>query len=91
MFGSLALDYKFVLNAIATVVFVTLIGLTIRRGATDPVCGMTVDRSKAHRFEHDGKTYHFCSDGCRRAFQDNPDRYLDTHHEPHSGATVRVH
>ncbi len=91
VFGTFALDYKFVLNAIATIVFVTLLGLTIRRGAADPVCGMTVDRSKARRLEHAGTTYYFCSDNCLQAFQRDPDRYTHAHHEPSSSATVRVH
>ncbi len=36
VFGSIALDYKAVLNALATVVFVALIALTRRRGAMAP-------------------------------------------------------
>ncbi len=89
--AAFGLDYKFVLNALATIVFVTLLGLTIRRGAADPVCGMTVDRSKARRLEHAGTTYYFCSDNCLQAFQHDPDRYTHAHHEPSSSATVRVH
>lgn len=68
VFGSIELDYKFVLNVLATLVFVALIGLTMRRGATDPVCGMTVDRATALRLEHDGHTHFFCSEQCRAAF-----------------------
>ena len=45
--SSVQLDYKLVLNVLALVVFAALFGLTMRRGATDPVCGMTVDREKA--------------------------------------------
>ena len=55
VFGSIEVDYKLVLNVIATFVFVALIGLTVRRGATDPVCGMTVDKATAQRLEHDGQ------------------------------------
>jgi Cu+-exporting ATPase len=45
--------------------------------AIDPVCGMTVDPATAeHRSEFGGKTYHFCSAGCKVAFDDHPDRYL---------------
>jgi uncharacterized membrane protein YraQ (UPF0718 family)/YHS domain-containing protein len=68
VFGSIELDYKFVLNVLAAVVFVALMGLTIRRGATDPTCGMTVDKGKALRLERDGHTYYFCSEHCRAAF-----------------------
>ena len=47
-------DYKLVLNAIGLVLFLGLLALTRRRGAVDPVCGMTVDREKAVRLERDG-------------------------------------
>ncbi len=44
----------------------------------DPVCGMTVDPATSkHRFEHRGKTFHFCSAGCRTKFSADPARYLD--------------
>ena len=34
--------------------------------AIDPVCGMTVDpHTTPHRAEHHGRTYYFCSAGCR--------------------------
>jgi Cu+-exporting ATPase len=44
----------------------------------DPVCGMTVDPSKARggSAEHEGKTYYFCCNSCREKFQANPKRYL---------------
>lgn len=76
VFGSIELDYKFVLNVLAVVIFGALIGLTMRRGATDPVCGMTVDRSTAKRAEHDGRTWFFCSDHCRDAFLADPEGVL---------------
>ncbi|MBN9022125.1 MAG: YHS domain-containing protein, partial [Rhizobiales bacterium] len=45
--------------------------------AIDPVCGMTVDLSKGKpTFEHDGTTYHFCSEGCRTKFAADPGKYL---------------
>jgi Cu+-exporting ATPase len=40
-----------------------------RDPATDPVCGMTVDRAKAHRLEHGGTTHYFCSEHCMHRFQ----------------------
>src|SRR3569623_35336 len=43
----------------------------------DPVCGMMVDPATAVSAEHDGKTYHFCCDGCRTSFVANPDKYLN--------------
>ena len=68
VFMPFAVDYKLALNIVGVLVFAALVGLTIRRGATDPTCGMTVDRRKALRTERDGATYYFCGEGCRRAF-----------------------
>jgi YHS domain-containing protein len=68
--GSIGLDYKLVLNLFATVLFAALIYLTVRRGATDPVCGMTVDRAKSVRESRNGRTYHFCSEHCRDRFRE---------------------
>ena len=77
IFGMIALDYKLVLNVIALVVFGGLFYLTMRRGATDPVCGMKVDRSKALRAQHGGQTYYFCSEHCLHAFEVDPAAYSD--------------
>ncbi|MFQ6058604.1 MAG: YHS domain-containing protein [Anaerolineae bacterium] len=45
--------------------------------AKDPVCGMTVDEKKAAgTSEHMGKTYYFCSKGCKVAFDKDPEKYL---------------
>jgi uncharacterized membrane protein YraQ (UPF0718 family)/YHS domain-containing protein len=68
VFGSVGLDYKLVLNVIALGVFAALFALTARRGATDPVCGMTVDRAKAATLEVDGQTLYFCSEHCRHTY-----------------------
>ena len=46
-------------------------------GVKDPVCGMTVDPARTeHHAEHGGKTWHFCSAGCRAKFIADPARYL---------------
>src|SRR3569623_311403 len=42
-----------------------------------PVCGKMVDPATAVSAEHDGKTYHFCCDGCRTSFVADPDKYLN--------------
>src|SRR4051794_1671413 len=76
VFGSIAVDYKLALNIVATLVFAALVALTVRRGATDPVCGMTIDRATAKQLEHEGTTYYFCSDHCRAAFARDADRPL---------------
>ena len=45
--------------------------------AKDPVCGMTVDEEKvAATSEYKGKTYYFCSKGCKVAFDKDPEKYL---------------
>ncbi len=45
--------------------------------AKDPVCGMDVDETKAAgTAEHKGQTYFFCSPGCKKAFTDDPSRYV---------------
>ena len=36
--------------------------------ATDPVCGMAIERERAVTAERDGDTYWFCSRGCREEF-----------------------
>ncbi len=44
----------------------------------DPVCGMPTDPSTAaHRHEHDGHDYYFCSAGCQARFSAAPADYLN--------------
>jgi uncharacterized membrane protein YraQ (UPF0718 family) len=64
IFGSVGLDYKLFLNLVGLAVFAGLLWISARRSATDPVCGMKVDRAKAIRVESAGKTVYFCSEGC---------------------------
>lgn len=43
---------------------------------TDPVCGMEINpETAAARSDHNGRTFHFCSEGCRKAFEADPERY----------------
>jgi putative ABC transport system ATP-binding protein len=45
--------------------------------ATDPVCGMTLDREGAPaQAEYAGQTIYFCAQGCRDEFLVEPARYL---------------
>ena len=69
IFSSVKLDYKFVLNVLATALFAALFALTMRRGTTDPVCGMRVDRHKALRSETPQGTAFFCSEQCRDGYE----------------------
>jgi len=45
--------------------------------ATDPVCKMEVEESKAAATaDYRGKTYYFCAAGCKKSFEQNPEKYL---------------
>jgi uncharacterized membrane protein YraQ (UPF0718 family) len=77
IFSAIHVDYKLALNLLGVVIFAVLFWLTARRGATDPVCGMTVDREKAAgTTEVAGATYYFCSAGCLQAFEAEPETYV---------------
>lgn len=68
VFSEIELNYKALLNGLALIAFVALMWLTVRRGATDPVCGMKVDKAKAVTLESGGRTIYFCSEGCRSQY-----------------------
>lgn len=43
----------------------------------DPVCGMQVEPAKAAgTSEYQGRTYYFCSTGCKAQFDKNPQHYV---------------
>ena len=45
----------------------------------DPVCKMEVDPVTAKwKVEYKGKIYYFCSPGCKRSFEKDPESYLAT-------------
>ena len=47
---------------------------------TDPVCGMTIDASKAAgQSQHGSQTYYFCSASCKGKFDADPHKYLGAH------------
>jgi xanthine dehydrogenase accessory factor len=47
--------------------------------ALDPVCHMTVEIATAHfTSEYNGKTYYFCAAGCKRSFDKDPEKYLQS-------------
>jgi uncharacterized membrane protein YraQ (UPF0718 family)/YHS domain-containing protein len=72
VFGQITLDYKLFTNVLGIAIFATLFGLTMRRGATDPMCGMKVDRAKAIRMDFGGESFYFCSQHCLHAFELDP-------------------
>ncbi len=43
----------------------------------DPVCGMEIDpKTAAGKSEFQGKTYYFCSLGCKKSFDKDPQKFL---------------
>lgn len=43
---------------------------------TDPVCNMLVDEDQAEATStHMGETFYFCSEECKQAFDQDPERY----------------
>jgi YHS domain-containing protein len=52
--------------------------------AKDPVCGMEVDEQKAAaKINYQGKTYYFCSPGCKSAFEKEPEKYVQPYGSGH--------
>jgi YHS domain-containing protein len=45
----------------------------------DPVCGMQLDPGQVEaESRYQGKAYHFCSEECKRLFDENPKEYAGT-------------
>ncbi len=98
IFGSIEVDYKLFLNVLGVVIFAALFWLTARRGMTDPVCGMKVDRAKAVTKTVAGDSYYFCSTHCQHAFEADAERYINGGHKPvklgvaeHAGGAAAGH
>lgn len=50
----------------------------------DVVCGMMVNTEAAPaKTEYKGKTYYFCAQGCKAAFEKDPEKYLQVTPEAH--------
>jgi putative ABC transport system ATP-binding protein len=58
--------------------------------ATDPVCGMAVERERTVSAKRDGETYWFCSRGCREEFNGTlaPDGQASAHEFPNLVRTM---
>jgi uncharacterized protein len=67
IFSTIKVDYKLFTNLLGAVIFAVLFLLTMRRGATDPICGMKVDKTKAIRMQVGEETFYFCGDSCAAA------------------------
>jgi len=47
----------------------------------DPVCGMDIDpHTAAGKSEYQGQTYYFCSPGCQKSFDKEPEKYVGKQH-----------
>jgi YHS domain-containing protein len=68
-------------------VFATFFWMTRKRGAKDPVCGMTVDRDKAVRKAVGGEVLYFCSGHCLEQY----DRGASGHGAPGQGRGHNAH
>jgi Cu+-exporting ATPase len=56
---------------------------------TDPVCGMAIDPANAAATRDvGGQIYYFCSEGCARRFDADPEAYVRQHSEPETTAAV---
>jgi len=76
-------NYTTALDIVFLFVAAALVGLTLRRGAKDPVCGMTVDRHKTpFRSEYGRHTVYFCSAHCKARFDADPERFLAPREAP---------
>jgi YHS domain-containing protein len=46
--------------------------------AIDPVCGMEINEDSAKaQTQFAGKKYYFCSEDCRKKFEEHPDEYME--------------
>lgn len=46
--------------------------------AIDPVCKMEVEEKSAeYKSQYKGKIYYFCAPGCKVAFDEDPEKYLE--------------
>jgi uncharacterized protein len=69
IFSHIQVNYKLFLNVLGVGIFAALFWLTVRRGVTDPVCGMKVDRARAVTKRVGAETLHFCSEDCRHTYE----------------------
>ncbi|MFL5896185.1 MAG: permease [Thermoleophilaceae bacterium] len=69
IFGTIGVDYKLFFNLVGVAIFAVLFWLTMRTGATDPMCGMKVNRATAIRKDFGGQTFYFCSEHCLHAYE----------------------
>jgi len=60
--------------------------MTTTLPATDPVCGMEVNREIATAqgltADHEEETYFFCGKGCKLDFDEDPERFFNPSYTP---------
>jgi len=79
IFSSIRVESTLFTNIVGLAIFAALFLLTMRRGATDPVCGMKVDKARALRREIAGETLYFCGPHCAHtASAEREERALST-------------
>jgi YHS domain-containing protein len=67
----------FAIAAVALFASVLWVAAQSQDTAKDPVCGMSVTKAGAKwTFDYKGTTYYFCSEGCKTAFAQSPEKYL---------------
>jgi uncharacterized membrane protein YraQ (UPF0718 family)/YHS domain-containing protein len=82
----ISFNYTAVLNILFTLVGAALVYLTVWRGAKDPVCRMRVDRfATPYTAAFEGRTYYFCSSGCKEEFETKPEHYARHAHGTRGG------
>jgi uncharacterized membrane protein YraQ (UPF0718 family)/YHS domain-containing protein len=91
IFSGVHLDYKLFLNLAGLATFAALMALTARRGVTDPVCGMKVDRGKAIHKDVAAVRYYFCSEHCLHTFEVDPARQAPTSERAEPDEHVHAH
>lgn len=53
--------------------------------AKDPVCGMDVDpETAAGKSDYHGTIYYFCAPGCKKAFDKEPQKYIEKAEDSHT-------
>ena len=45
--------------------------------AIDPVCKMEVDEKRSIKITYKNKAYYFCSDACKKTFEENPETFIN--------------
>ena len=49
----------------------------------DPVCDMEITAEEAAgKSEYKGQTYYFCSNGCKKSFDKEPEKYIGKAKQP---------